>query len=167
MPRTLTLWAQSHLPEVVVKHLTVVAACLLSFAAGALVRLPNVKAQTTSATPKRTYYEVDYMKSRPGQDTYKLEHDVWGPIHRERVKTGQITSWAMMAPVYAGAKNYDYITVTGFHSLGEMENTNYAAMFEKLWGKDKADATMKQTNNTRDFLGSEIYIVMDSVEPEK
>jgi len=148
-----------------VKHITVVAACFLSFVAGALVRLPGLNAQTSNAAPKRTYYEVDYMKSKPGQDAYKLEHDTWGPIHRERLKTGQITSWAMMAPVYAGAKNYDYITVTGFHSLGEMENTNYSEMFQKLWGKEKMQAAMKQTDDTRDMLGSEIYIVIDAVEP--
>jgi hypothetical protein len=138
------------------------AACILSFALGTLIRLPHVKAQTS--TQQRMYYQVDYMKSRHGQDPYKLEHDVWGPIHKHMVKEGVITSWSMMQPVYAGAHNYDYITVTGFHSLKDMENIDYQAIFNKVWGKDKSQTAMQQTDDTRDMLGSEVYVVADSVD---
>jgi hypothetical protein len=118
---------------VTMKRYRVIAACVLSFLAGALLRLPHAKAQTSASTQKRMYYEVDYMKTRHGQDPYKLEHDAWGPIHKERLKNGEITSWAMMQPLYAGAHNYDYVTVTGFHSL-------------------------------KDLVGSEIFLVIDSLE---
>jgi uncharacterized protein YfaP (DUF2135 family) len=107
------------------------------------------------------------MKSRQGMDAYKLEHDTWGPIHKELISTGQIASWSMMVPQYGGALNYDYVTVEGYHSLAEIENLNtkYPAIFDKVWGKDKIDAKMKDTDNARDMIGSQIFLVVDSVEP--
>jgi hypothetical protein len=146
------------------KPITVFAACVLSFGAGVVLSLPRAKAQSNTQQPKRTYIQVAYMKSRPGQDPYKLEHDIWGPVHKQRVQTGRIVSWAMMAPLYAGAKNYDYVTVETFHSLADMENENYDEIFGKVWGKDKMKANMKQTDDTRDMLGSEIYVVVDQVD---
>jgi hypothetical protein len=146
------------------RRFSILAACVMAFSLGTLVRMPRAKAQTNSPTQKRMYYQVDYMKTRHGQDPYKLEHDVWGPIHKEMIKNGVITSWSMMQPLYAGAHNYDYITVTGFQSLKDLENADYPAIFNKVWGKDKSQTTMQQTDDTRDMLGSEIYLVTDSIE---
>jgi hypothetical protein len=149
------------------KRFTLITACALSFVGGTIVHLPRSNAQTAPATQKRLYYLVDYMKSRQGMDAYKLEHDTWGPIHKELISTGQIASWSMMLPQFGGALNYDYVTVEGYHSLAEIENlnTNYQTIFDKVWGKDKTDAMMKETDKTRDMVGSQIFLVVDSAEP--
>ena len=148
------------------KRLTVVSACAFSFLAGTVMHLPRSNAQTATAAQKRLYYVVSYMKSRQGMDAYKLEHDTWGPIHKELLSTGQIASWSMMLPLYGGALNYDYVTVEGYHSLTELENlnSNYPTIFNKVWGKDKSEANMKETDSTRDMIGSQIFLVVDSVE---
>jgi hypothetical protein len=149
------------------KRFTLITACALSFVGGSIVHLPRSNAQTAAAGQKRLYYVVDYMKSRQGMDAYKLEHDTWGPIHKELISTGQIASWSMMVPQYGGALNYDYVTVEGHRSLAELENlnTNYQAVFDKVWGKDKSDAKLKETDSTRDMVGSQIFLVVDSIEP--
>jgi hypothetical protein len=139
-------------------------ACIVSFLAGTLVGLPHAKAQASGQSQKRLYYQVGYMKTRPGHDAYKFEHELWGPIHRERLKNGNITSWAVMEPMFGGALNYDYVTVTGFHSLKDLEDEDMQAVANKVWGKEKIQAAMKQTDDTRDMLGSEIYRVVDSIE---
>ena len=105
------------------------------------------------------------MKTRPGQDPFKMERDLWKPLHQDRLKNGDILSWAVMRPVLAGPHNYDYITVTGYRSMeafGKME-TAYMGAAEKFWGKDKIQTSMTQTDQARDMLGSEMYVVVDEV----
>lgn len=139
------------------------AACTASFVVGTFVSLPKVHAQET--TSSRTFYVVDYMKSRMGQDPIKLERDLWKPLHQDRLKNGDITSWAVMEPVLAGPHNYDYITVTGYSSMEAYARTEarMRSSAEKIWGKDKLQSSMAQTEQTRDMLGSEMYMVVDSI----
>src|SRR5881397_307815 len=97
------------------KRLGLIAACALCFALGTIVPLKRTHAQNSSSN--QTYYVIDYMKSRLGQDPYKMERDLWKPVQQERLKTGSITSWSVMSPVLAGPHDYDYITVTGYRSM--------------------------------------------------
>ena len=145
--------------------------CALSascFVLGTLLPITFTHAQDSS--PNRTYYVIDYMKSKPGQDPFKMERDLWKPLHQERVKNGEITSWSVMEPVLAGPHNYDYITVTGYHSIesyGKGAEASMRAAAEKIWGKDKLQSSMKQTMDARDMLGSEMYVVVDEVSGNK
>ena len=145
------------------KRLAVIASCALCFAIGTLVPIRRTHAQDN--TSNRTYYVVDYMKSRPGQDPFKMERDLWKPLHQDRLKNGNIMSWAVMAPVLAGPHNYDYITVTGYRSMEAYSKPGMSmqSLAEKIWGKDKLQSSMTQTVQARDMLGSEMYAVVDSV----
>ncbi len=145
------------------KRFAILVACTLCFVLGTLVSLPRTHAQ--EAAPNRTYYVIDYMKSRTGQDPLKMERDLWKPLHQERLKNGEITSWAIMAPVLAGPHNYDYITVTGYRSMEAYAKTEMQmrSAAEKIWGKDKLESSMTQTEQARDMLGSEMYTVVDSL----
>jgi hypothetical protein len=145
------------------KRLAMIVTCALCFALGTLIPVNRTHAQ--ESTSGHTYYVVDYMKSRPGQDPFKMERDLWKPLHQDRLKSGDILSWAVMRPVLAGPHNYDYITVTAYRSMdayAKME-TAYVSAAEKIWGKDKMQSSMTQTEQARDFLGSEMYVVVDEV----
>jgi hypothetical protein len=105
-------------------RVTVAATGIACFVLGAFVPLRHTHAQSNNSN--RTYYVVDYMKSRPGQDPYKMERDLWKPIHQIRLQKGDISSWAVMTPVLAGPHNYDYITVTGYSSMEAYAKTDEA-----------------------------------------
>src|SRR5690348_18328105 len=145
------------------KRLAVIATCVLCFTLGTLVPIRGTHAQ--DSTSGHTVYVVDYMKSRLGQDPFKMERDLWKPLHQEVLKNGGISSWAVMRPVLAGPHNYDYITVTGYRSMEAYTKweTVYLPTAEKIWGKDKVQSSMTQTDQGRDMLGSEMYVVVDEV----
>lgn len=146
------------------RRLVMIAACTLCFFLGRLLPLTRTHAQNTTAS--RTYYVIDYMKSKSGQDPYRMEHDLWKPVQQERLRNGDITSWAVMTPVLAGPHNYDYITVTGYRSADaytKLMTSGFGSVFEKIWGKDKVQSSLTQTEQARDMLGSEMYVVADSV----
>jgi hypothetical protein len=145
------------------KRFATIITCALCFGLGTLVPLRRTHAQ--DSTSGHTFYVVDYMKSRPGQDPFKIERDLWKPLHQEVLKNGGITSWAAMRPVLAGPHNYDYITVTGYRSMeayGKWESV-YLPTAEKIWGKEKVQSSMAKTDEARDMLGSEMYAVVDEV----
>jgi hypothetical protein len=141
----------------------VAASCGLCFILGTLVSLPRMHAQDSASN--RTFYVIDYMKSRPGQDAFKMERDLWKPLHQSRLQNGEITSWAVMVPVLAGPHNYDYITVTGYRSMAAYEQTETAmrTAMEKTWGKENVQGKMTQTDQARDMLGSEMYFLVDGI----
>src|SRR5215469_12871338 len=101
------------------KRLSTFAACLICFVLGSLVPMTRTHAQSNQN--KRMYYAVDYMKTKPSQNPEKIEHEMWKPVHAQMQKDGVIVSWAVMEPRCGGSEAYDYITVTGFASLADVE----------------------------------------------
>ena len=95
-----------------------------------------------------------------------MENELWKPIHTDRIKNGQINSWAVMQPVFAGAHPYDYITVESFNSLDTLVKTDYGHLMTKAWGEDKLESGQTRTMNARDMLGNEIWEVVESASKE-
>ena len=82
------------------KHFGFIAGCALSFVLGTIVPVTKTHAQSSAAT--QTFYQISFMKTKPGQDALKMERELWKPIHTDRVNTGQINSWTVMQPIYGG-----------------------------------------------------------------
>jgi hypothetical protein len=143
------------------KHLSFIAACALSFICGTLVPLTRTHAQTNA--PARTYYQISFMKTKPGQNALKMERELWKPIHTDRMKNGQINSWTVMEPMYAGPHPYDYITVETSNSVDAFTHTDYDELMTKAWGKDKLESGYAQTTNARDMVGDEIWVATESI----
>jgi hypothetical protein len=73
----------------------------LPFIAGTLMpiggqRSSTVLAQSQQAKPPK-YLEVDYMKVQPGKhsDYVRVEHEIWKPLHQERIGKGELRSWGL------------------------------------------------------------------------
>jgi hypothetical protein len=49
------------------------------------------------------------------------------------------------------------------NKLSDYMATDYQALFEKHWGKDKWQASMSRTDNARDMVGNEMWYVVESV----
>jgi hypothetical protein len=146
------------------KRLTLFIACIVSFVCGTLVPLTRTFAQTDQN--KWMYYTVDYMKAKPGQNPAKMEHDLWKPVHAQMQKDGVITSWSVMEPRFGGTGGYDYVTVTGFHSLAvvEKEQDTVMSTFKKVWPNKDVNDVVKTTLDARDEVRSELFIVTDSLD---
>jgi hypothetical protein len=146
------------------KRLTFIAGCALSFLLGTIVPLTKSHAQSSAAT--QTFYQISFMKTKPGQDALKMERELWKPIHTDRVNTGQINSWTVMQPIYAGPHPYDYITVETAPSIDAFTHTDYNQIMTKAWGKEKLESGNAQTMAARDFVGNEVWVAVENVSKQ-
>jgi hypothetical protein len=73
------------------------------------------------------------------------------------------TFYRLPGILLAGPHNYDYLTVTGYPSMESYSRTNFQTVFEKVWGKEKVQSSVNQTEQARDMLGSEMYVVVDGI----
>jgi hypothetical protein len=146
------------------KHFGVIAACALSFVLGTIMPVTKTHAQSSAAT--QTFYQISFMKTKPGQDAFKMERELWKPIHADRVNTGQINSWTVMQPIYAGPHPYDYITVETASSMDAFTHANYNQMMTKAWGKEKLESGNAQTMAARDMMGNEMWVAVENVSKQ-
>jgi hypothetical protein len=147
------------------KRATFIAGCALSFLLGTIVPLTKTHAQSSAAT--QTFYQISFMKAKAGQDALKMERELWKPIHTDRVNTGQINSWTVMQPIYAGPHPYDYITVEAANTIDAFTHTDYNQIMTKTWGKEKLESGTAQTMAARDMVGNEMWVAVETVSKQK
>jgi hypothetical protein len=143
------------------KYLSTIISCAVCFLLGTLVPLTGTHAQGDASSV--TYYNLSFMKSRPGQNPMSMERELWKPIHADLLQSGKIKSWTVMQPMFSGPHDYDYMTMIAFNKLDAYLAIDYQALFEKHWGKDQVKTSMERTENARDMVGNEMWYVVDSV----
>jgi hypothetical protein len=143
------------------KNLGVIGGCAVCFLLGTLMPLNRIHAQMGPANA--TYYNISFMKSRPGQNPISIERELWKPIHEDLLQSGKIKSWTVIQPMFSGPHNYDYMTMIAVNKLNDYMDIDYQALFEKHWGKDKMQSSMQRVDNARDMVGNEMWYVVESV----
>ena len=135
-----------------------------AFLAGTLVPI----GKTQQRPPK--YIQVDYMKVDPGResDYVKLERELWKPLHQARIKEGKIRSWQLFGVKFpfGTAEKYSYVTMNTYDQFSQLENP--FADTEQLLGKVhpgvKPDDFFTRTVKARDFVRSEVWVLIDQTE---
>lgn len=82
-----------------------------------------VKAQETEAP----WYIVEYMKVKPGMlEEYEKCEQAWKAIHKERIRLGKITSWALYYVAFPSGSDveYEYVTITEVKGWNGVENAS-------------------------------------------
>jgi len=146
----------------------------LAFFAGTLVPVGSQRSSTVLAQSPQTkppkYLEVDYMKVQPGKDSdyLRVEQETWKPMHQERIKKGELRSWALYGVrfPFGTDEKYDYITVNTFDRFGQLENpfADLGEIFKKVHPNMKADDLEQQTNATRHLIRSEVWQLIDETQ---
>ena len=142
------------------RQLTLIGSCAVCFLLGTLMPLNRVHAQMDANT---TFYNISFMKTKPGQNPVSVERELWKPIHEDLLQSGKIKSWTVLQPMFSGPHNYDYMTMIAVHKMTDYMAIDYQALFEKHWGKDKVQASMTRTDNAREMVGNEMWYVVESV----
>lgn len=97
--------------------------------------------------------KIEYMKVKGSTANYLEIEKVWKSIHQARLDKGDIYAWYLIGKHFTGtASEYEYVTVTVFPSLFELNNS-YP---EELASADD-DALLEKTMNARDLIQTEIY----------
>jgi len=103
-----------------------------AFLAGSL----SSAAFTQAQQPQRpSVYVVNFMKANPAkvQEYLKLEQETWKPVHQERIRAGQMRSWALynVQYPYGTSLEYDFVTIDTYASLADAER-DISAIFAKV-----------------------------------
>lgn len=131
-----------------------------AFLAGTVV--PTVLSQSEESN---YLVQVDYMKVTPGKlDEYlEVETEMWKPVHQERIKNGELVSWALYGRQfpYGTDTEYDYVTVNVYRSPEVfIKGTDYNALFSKVYpGKDVSQMLAKTDSSRRLVRGDVLYLV--------
>jgi hypothetical protein len=142
---------------------------VLAFVAGTLVPIPRsstILAQSTQAQSAK-YVEVDYMKTQPGKeaDYVRMERETWKAIHQERIKNGQLRSWALYSVRFPAGddEKYDYITVNAFDRFAQLENpySDFERMLTKVHPNRKMSDLEQEIGSARRLVRSDIWQLID------
>ena len=146
-----------------IRHLAVPALIPTAFFLGTFVNTGFT--QQAAATP--TILEVACMKVDPlKNDEYlKLEHDLWKPVHQERIKQGHMRSWTLYGVRYPSGsqRECDYRTVNVYNSLADMDRP-IADVFAKVHPNVPIAEVGRRTISGRDFRNGELWYQVDQAQ---
>lgn len=113
------------------------------------------------------YLQVDYMKAS-SPEYVQIESSIWKPIHEERIRRGQLRSWALYGVRFGDRHAYDYVTINVATDLDHFDG--WGASFQDIAraahpGKDLAEIT--NTLRTREVVRSELWRLSETLEPQQ
>ena len=121
---------------------------------------------TQQAAVNPAVVEVGCMKVDPlkNDDYLKLEHDIWKPIHQERIKQGRMRSWTLYEVRYPSGsqRECDYRTVNTYSSLADTERP-IADVAAKVHPGMPIAELVRRTVAGRDFARGELWYVVDEI----
>jgi hypothetical protein len=107
------------------------------------------------------------MKVAPGQaDAYlRLERETWMPIHRERIRRGQLRSWALFQVRYPyGTENeYDFVVVNAYDSLMQA-GLDLTDVFARVHPNMPLDTLAQRTFAARNLVRGELWHRLERLE---
>lgn len=113
------------------------------------------------------YVQIDFMKTKQGSenDYLNLENQVWGPVHNQFVKDGSRTGWSLWQGVYPGGSgmDYQYATANYISDFSKVTAADFNGAFSKAHPGKDINKLMKQTNESRELVRSELWHVLSSV----
>jgi len=146
-----------------VRHLALPALIPTAFLLGTFVNTGF----TQQAVTNPVVAEVGCMKVDPlKNDEYlKLEHDIWKPMHQERIKQGHMRSWTLYEVRYpAGSKREcDYRTLNTYNSYSDTERS-IADIAAKVHPSIPIAELARRTESGRNFVEGELWYQVDQAQ---
>lgn len=121
---------------------------------------------TINSTVPYKYLQVNFMNVKQGEGNVyiNVENSVWKPVHEELARAGSKSGWSVWSVIYPGGSGTDYqfLTVDDFSEFTQIEMAGFESAFGKVHAGKNVDELMKQTNNSRILLRSELWELLDS-----
>jgi hypothetical protein len=107
------------------------------------------------------------MKAQPGKeaDYVRMERETWKPLHEERIKRGQLRSWAFYGLRFPSGddEKYDFVTINAFDRFAQLENP-YADL-DRMLSTGQPNRKMadleQETSANRRLVRSEVWQLID------
>jgi len=142
-----------------IRRLAVPALIPAAFLLGTLVNTGFTQQAANPAVVEVGCMKIDPLKE---EEYLKLEHDLWRPVHQERIKQGHMRSWTLYSVRFpSGSKNEcDYRTVNVYNSLADMERP-IGEVFTKVHPNVPLAEVGRRTVTARDFRTGEVWYQVD------
>jgi hypothetical protein len=107
------------------------------------------------------YVVIDFMQTKGGLDAayYKLEREIWKPMHQTFVDSEKLNSWTFWGLALPGGSgsNHDYAISNAYSGYSQIVNQDYVAAFKKAHPEKDLQAIADQTSKARDIVRREIW----------
>ena len=142
-----------------IRRLAVPALIPAAFLLGTLVNTGFTQQAANPAVVEVGCMKIDPLKE---EEYLKMEHDLWRPVHQERIKQGHMRSWTLYSVRFpSGSKNEcDYRTVNVYNSLADMERP-IGEVFTKVHPNVPLADVGRRTVTARDFRTGEVWYQVD------
>jgi hypothetical protein len=133
-----------------------------AFLAGSLSSAPFTQAQQSQPA---FVYVVNFMKANPArvQEYVQLERQTWKPVHQERIRAGQMRSWALYAVRYpfGSSLEYDFVTIDTYASLADAER-DITSIFARVHPSTSLSDAGARVEAARTLVRGEVWSRIDS-----
>jgi hypothetical protein len=145
-----------------IRHLAVPTLIPTAFLLGTLVNTGFTQQATNPVVVEVGCMKVDPLKNA---EYLKLEHDIWKPMHQERIRQGQMRSWTLYAVRYpAGShRECDYRTLNTYSSLADMDRS-IEDVAAKVHPTLPLAELRRRTVSGRDFAHGELWYQVDQAQ---
>jgi len=138
------------------------AATAGAFLAGSLSSVASTQAQQTQ---RPSVYVVNFIKTNAAkyQEYLQLERETWKPVHQERIRVGQMRSWALYGVQYpfGTSLEYDFVTIDTYAALADAER-DISAVFAKVHPSSPLSDIGSRTEAARSIVRGEVWSRIDS-----
>ncbi len=116
------------------------------------------------------YVQLFFNRSKPGKSKdYEKFLEDGNEMRQEAIKSGKIQAWSIWKRVYPGAPDLDtHTAVYAYESLEALLKNSapvdFSAELKKVKPTQNFDDFMKQMNELRDFVGSEVWVKVDETQ---
>ena len=135
------------------------AAAAVSFLAGTLTSAA-LSQGGGRAQPAPAVVSVAFMKVEPDRagDYLRLEREIWMPIHRERIRRGQLRSWTLYEVQFpfGTETEYGFVTVNVHDSLADLER-DLGDVFGRVHPTVPLDTLARRTYGARRLVRGEVW----------
>lgn len=111
----------------------------------------------------------DYPEGSGRSDHFKVEKEIWKPVHQARINDGKLKGWVltrMVMPVGTSMPYHD-ATVDLYDNIEQMMMDNPMPYFEKVHPGKNVDKLLEETGAVSDLVRREVRINLDSATKEK
>lgn len=125
-----------------------------------IMATPALRAQTTPAPADQFHIVVRYLKVEPGMgEDFKKAMVAWRDIWQQRQDKGEVRYWRLFKRTFPSGANseYDYITVTAYNDLANLEMHDSYGIADWTKGLSKENATIvENSNKTRKIVNRDV-----------
>jgi hypothetical protein len=116
------------------------------------------------------FLQFDYLKSK-SESYASLESEIWKPVHESRIRENEMIYWRLYRVNFPGGskREYDYVAISAFRNIEPLQDrfAKQDEWLEKVHPTVKVEDIKQQTQEARDQVWSEVFVLLDQARPPR